>query len=133
MTSTQYIMGWAVYLSAATGCLLALWLITGRLGPRFRRVLRLTAAVLLYVPWWTSPDLDLLSPALLTMLFDGLSDGLEGMSRAGLIVVISSGAAAILAICLPVRAEPKASKDDKRKAKPSGKPKVRQEPSVGQP
>ena len=125
-------MGWAVYLSAATGCLLALWLITGRLGPRFRRVLRLTAAVMLFVPWWTSPDIDLLSPALLTMLYDGLSNGLEGMSRAGLIVVISSGAAAILAICLPVKAPPKIDKS-KKKPRVSGSPKPRTEPSVGHP
>ncbi|KEQ17729.1 hypothetical protein [Endozoicomonas numazuensis] len=103
MTSSHFIIGWAVYLAGATGCLLALMLITGRLPVRFKRALRFTTAALLYTPWWLSPGSNLLSPALFTMAYDGLTDGIEGMARTGLITVIAAGSAALIAIILPVK------------------------------
>lgn len=110
MTSSQFILGWAVYLAGATGCLVSLMLITGRMSVRFRRVLCFTIAALLYTPWWLTAGSDLLSPALFTMIYDGMSHGFEAMGRAGLITVITSGAAALVAVILPVKNKQKAEK-----------------------
>ncbi|WP_153301762.1 hypothetical protein [Endozoicomonas arenosclerae] len=131
MASSHFIMGWAVYLAGATGCLLALILITGRLPVRLKRALRLTAAALLYTPWWLSPGSDLLSPALFTMVFDALTNGFDAMARAGLITVITAGAACLIAIILPVKTtRTKEEKSEQKKPASEGRKKPkRQEPS----
>ncbi|MRI34219.1 hypothetical protein EOPP23_14590 [Endozoicomonas sp. OPT23] len=135
MTSTQYMMGWAVYLAGATGCLLALILITRNFGARVRRSLWLVTAALLYTPWFLAQGSTLFTPALLTSLFDFLSDGQEAATRAGLPVLITSSAALFLGIILPVRkqiakAEKKAEPEVKKKPRPKSAGGSRKEPSV---
>lgn len=117
MTTTQYLMGWIAYLAGATGCILALWLITRGAPVRLRRALRLSLAALLLTPWWLSPEHDLLSPALFTMIYDGLGRGFEAMPRAGLVTVIATGAAALIAVILPVRQAPKKKQADDKPGK----------------
>ncbi|WP_257254836.1 MULTISPECIES: hypothetical protein [unclassified Endozoicomonas] len=131
MTSSQFILGWAAYLAGATGCLVSLIMITGRLPVRFRRLLCLTTAVLLYTPWWLTRGSDLLSPALLTMVYDGMTHGFETMTRAGLITAITAGSAALVAIILPVKKTGKDKKTNEQAPEPSGnrKQSKRQEPT----
>ncbi|MGI9283166.1 MAG: hypothetical protein ACR2PX_26520 [Endozoicomonas sp.] len=131
MTISHFIIGWAVYLAGATGCLLALILITGRLPVRLKRALRLTTAALLYTPWWLSPGSELLSPALFTMTFDALTHGFEAMARTGVVTVIAAGAAALIAIILPVKMPPAVKKKEENKPAASGQRKKprRQEPT----
>ncbi|WP_252180012.1 hypothetical protein [Endozoicomonas sp. 4G] len=123
MTSSHFILGWAAYLVGATGCLVSLILITRRLSVRVKRALRFAAAALLYTPWWLTAGSDLLSPALFTMMYDGMTHGVEAMTRAGLITLITAGAALLIAIILPVKA--------KKAPVPSGhqQPPKRQEPT----
>ena len=132
MTSTQYLMGWAVYLTGATGCLLALILITRSFGPRLRRSLWLMTAALLYTPWFLAQGSTLFTPALLTSLFDLLSDGPESASRAGLPVLVTTGAALFLGIILPVKKTASKPETKSEKPKPVAKPKggSRKEPTV---
>ncbi|WP_330925311.1 hypothetical protein [Candidatus Sororendozoicomonas aggregata] len=103
MTSTQYLLGWLVYLAGATGCLFSLWLITRQLPVRIQRVLCLGATALLYTPWWTKANTSYLAPAFLTAIFDGLGQGPEAMERAGLVAVAALAASTLIALLLPIR------------------------------
>ncbi len=135
MTSTQYLMGWAVYLAGATGCLLALMLITRQFGPRIRRSLWMMTAALLYTPWFLIQGSTLFTPALLTSFCDFLSDGPESATRAGLPVLITSGVALFAGIVLPVKkTAPKPEKKPeaviRKKPRPKPATGTRKEPTV---
>ncbi|WP_422133704.1 MULTISPECIES: hypothetical protein [unclassified Endozoicomonas] len=120
MTSSQFILGWTIYLAGAMGCLVSLIMITGRLPARLKWVLRFTAAALLCTPWWITRGSDLLSPALFTMIYDGMTHGFEAMSRTGMIIVFAAGLAALIAFVLPVKKSNTDKKKTERAPKPSG-------------
>ncbi len=119
MTSTQYLLGWLVYLMGATGCLFSLWLITRRLPGRIKRVLCLGAAALLYTPWWIKAGASHLAPALLTAIFDGLGHGPEAMGRAGLVAATALVTSTLIGLCLPIRPSDANKEKAARKVKPN--------------
>ena len=132
MTSTQIFSGWAVYSAGALSCILALWMITGSINPRVRRLLRTGATALLVTPWWHSADVSVLMPALWVMIYDGVSHGFPEMARAGLPLVIVTATSALLATSMPVseKASKKKEKTKKPEQKTKEKPQERQEPTL---
>ena len=132
MTSSQILLGWGVYLAGALACTLALWLITGSINPRVRRLLRAGIFVLLVTPWWHGTEADLLLPALWVMIYDGLSAGFPEMARAGLPLVVVTALCAIIAASLPVSDKAKKKKQPSEKAKQQAdrQPQERQEPTI---
>ncbi|PJE78051.1 hypothetical protein CI610_03020 [invertebrate metagenome] len=77
--------------------------ITHCLPARLKRMLLLVMATALYLPWYTSSDMSYFSPALLTALYDGLSNGTDAIKRAGLIVGIAISIAIVMGLILPIR------------------------------
>ncbi len=106
MTDTQYLLGWLIYFIGASGCLLGLWLVIQRMSVRFRRFFMVLAAVLVYLPGITKPDMSYLAPAFLITLFDGLTYGIEGMWRTGKALLLIAGIASLIALLLPVKKQP---------------------------
>ncbi|MDD7804953.1 MAG: hypothetical protein PUP46_05220 [Endozoicomonas sp. (ex Botrylloides leachii)] len=128
MTSTQYILGWAIYLVGATGCIFSLWLIAQSWPTRLKRVLCFGLATLLYVPWWTTPEQHWLAPAFLTAIYDSLGQGPEAMKRAGMIVAAALTFSTLIALILPVK--PKLDTKKKSSTQVSqGKKNNRKEPT----
>ena len=103
MTETQYLYGWALYLSGAAGCLLSLWFVVRRWYPRLKRSLLLGFAVLLLLPGAINPGQEFLGPALLISLYDGLSQGVDALWRNGRLVLTAAGIAAIAGLLLPCK------------------------------
>lgn len=129
MTHTQLIWGWGLYGAGVLACLIALWMITGKIPTRIRRMIRTGAAVMLLTPWWHSPDVNLLIPAFWVMIYDGLSNGFPAMARPGLPLLAATSIGSIVALMLPVSDKtknPKAKSADKSHNKRS----ERQEPTV---
>ncbi|MCL6416897.1 hypothetical protein MIB92_14645 [Aestuariirhabdus sp. Z084] len=82
MGTQYYLWAWGVYWLSALGCLLVWYRITRPLANRtFKILLRAGAWIVLCTPWPQSGDSGPLSPAFLTMLFDGLSLGPDAMLR----------------------------------------------------
>ena len=132
MTSSQILMGWGVYLVGAMACTLALWLITGSINPRVRRLLRTGTFALLVTPWSHSTDPNLLLPALWAMIYDGLSAGFPEMARAGLPLVIVTAACSIIATSLPAsgKERKKQQPSNQSEQQPERQPKERHEPTI---
>ena len=129
MTSTQYILGWVIYLAGATGCILSLWLIAKSWPTRIKRLLCFSLATLLYLPWWTNPDQHWFAPAFLTSIYDGLGQGPEAMQRAGFVVAAALAASVVIALVLPVK-QNETSHNDKKAAQGRQRNKaVRKEPT----
>lgn len=117
MTSTQYIAAWGVYLISAAGCLVSLILITKKLPSRVKQLLYISVAILLYLPWKTTPDKDYLSPAFLTAIYDGLSHGPEAMQRSGLVVVGAVIISIALTLLISVKSSSKITKESQYSTK----------------
>ncbi|AMO56742.1 hypothetical protein GZ77_02815 [Endozoicomonas montiporae] len=132
MTSSQILAGWGVYLAGVLACTIALWVITGSINPRVRRLMRVGLVALLVTPWWHSADVNLLQPALWVMIYDGLSSGFPEMARAGLPLVVVTAVSALIAASMPVSDKAGKKKPaSTRKEKPSGhQPDNRQEPTL---
>ena len=135
MTSSQILTGWGIYLAGALACTMALWMITGSVKPRLRRLLRAGTLALLVTPWWHSTDVNVLLPALWVMVFDGLSSGFPEMARAGLPLVFMTAVSAIVATSLPVREKSgkkgkKQSPSSRATQKPNNQKQDRQEPTL---
>ncbi|WP_152554063.1 hypothetical protein [Endozoicomonas elysicola] len=116
MTETQYLLGWAAYLTGAIGCLLSLWFIIRKWHPRLKRPLMMIFAVLFFLPGTIYPEQDFLGPAFLVSLFDGLSLGVDAMWRSGQAVALTAGVAAMVGLLLPV-SKTKASNGKKKTQK----------------
>ena len=130
MTSSQFTAGWAIYVTGVLTCLLVSRLITGTTNPRLRRMLLTGLAALLLTPWWHSAEVNLLMPAFWVMLYDGLSNGLPAMARAGLPLVAAMGVFALMAASMPVKNKPAKKSDSKKPARTKGQSCQRQEPIV---
>ncbi len=120
MTETQYLLGWAVYLAGAIGCLLSLWFIIRKWHPRLKRPVMMTFAVLFFLPGTIYPEQGFLGPAFLVSLYDGLSLGVDAMWRSGQAVAITAGVAAIVGLLLPV-SKARAKVSDGKKKSQKGK------------
>ena len=103
MTETQYLLGWIVYLTGGTGCILGLWLLVRHWHVRLKRVLMAFFAIIIYLPGITHPDMSFLSPAFLTTLYDALTYGPEAALRTGKVVALIAGIASFIALVLPVK------------------------------
>ena len=102
MTDTQYLWGWAIYLVGALGCLLSLWLLIRNWPTRAKRSLMMTTAILLLLPGTAQPEQTFLAPALLSSIYDALSQGMEAFWRNGQLALGAAAAGAIVGLLLPV-------------------------------
>ena len=85
---------------AATGLLFVFLRMTSGLGlVALRRALRVSMAVLLFMPWYSYADQDYLAPAFLIAAFEALVRGSELWTRAG-IPLLASMLSAIIASAL---------------------------------
>ena len=107
MTDTQYLLGWAIYLAGALGCLLSLWLLIRNWPTRAKRSIMMTTAILLLLPGTAQPEQTFLAPALLSGIYDALSLGMEAFWRNGQLVLVAAGAGAIVGLLLPVAKPPR--------------------------
>ena len=96
MTTSQYLTAWAMYYAAALGCLIVWWRITKPLNATFASWLRLIATVLLLTPGYTDPERIWMSPAMLAIGYEVLTDGPQGLTLNGLIVLIATSVALII-------------------------------------
>ena len=80
-------------------------------------------AVLLFLPGVILPGQEFWGPAFLTSLYDGLSNGVDGMWRSGQAVVIAATIAAIVGVFMPVGKleHPKPPAQQQSKARPQRK------------
>ncbi|RRJ84555.1 hypothetical protein [Aestuariirhabdus litorea] len=82
MGAQYYLWAWGVYWLAAMGCLLVWYRMTRSIRARSLKILlRAGAWIVLCTPWPQGNESGPLSPAFLTMLFDGLTLGPESMLR----------------------------------------------------
>lgn len=91
---------WAVYLIASFGLIACLWYITWPFYAWIKHPLRTCSIVFLLMPWTVAADIQLLSPAWLTALFDGLLKEDVTFTRAGFPLL----AALVLALLLSLAA-----------------------------
>ena len=64
MIDNDYLLAWALYLSAGLGLMLVWMRLTRWMWRWLREILRLAAAVLLFTPTLVDPSRDLLAPAI---------------------------------------------------------------------
>ena len=128
MTTSQYLIAWAVYLVGAAGCTAVWWKMTSILPESlFQRWVRLVAGVILFTPGFSYPDMGFLAPAFLVTLFDGLTYGPDAMIRNGQVILIVLAVTTLLLLIFG-RNKVKNSKPAKRTNKKS---QTRREPVTG--
>ena len=94
-----YLIGWAVYLTAACVCYLLFHRATGLI--RFRplaNALRGITLALVFTPWYVAPDQNLLAPAVLVILLDLITQGGTAFVRAFVPLLLAIILALILAL-----------------------------------
>lgn len=72
----DYIVGWAVYLTAGTLCYMIFYRLTGAI--KFKPLansLRAILIALMFTPWYVSPEANLLAPALMVIVLDMITVG----------------------------------------------------------
>lgn len=99
MTSGEYLQAWAYYLLGATLLIGCWWYLTRKLPwAEVRHLLRLVVIALLLIPWYSNTQQDLLSPALLIAVVEGLFDGADAFWRAGTPLLAGTAAAVGLSL-----------------------------------
>lgn len=98
-TSDDYLYGWLLYISGGLVFMGCWWWLTAKI--RFadiRLLLRVIAGVIMFVPWYVSPDMDYLAPAIIMVGMEGLFEGPGAFWRAGtpLLVVLALAVVACL-------------------------------------
>jgi hypothetical protein len=98
-TTEDYLYGWLLYIAAGLVFFACWWYLTAKIKTiEIRAVLRTGAAVTMFVPWYTSPDMDYLAPAVLMAAMEGIFDGNGAFWRAGtpLLIALAVGIAGSL-------------------------------------
>lgn len=103
MTPQSYHIAWTIYLVAAViFCLLAWQLSMLIPSARMRRILQLGTIVILFTPYFTLPDQDWLSPAILVTLFEIVfGDYHVGLKAAVPLLVLLGTVVAIAVLTVP--------------------------------
>ncbi len=103
LTLENYIIAWLVYLLASAGLLSVVWRSTGHLGRmEWRNLLRCSAVVLLLFPYTADPEQSYLAPGLLIALLEGVFQGVEGLQRAGLPLLVAWIFALVISMALEI-------------------------------
>lgn len=85
LTSSEYLIVWALYLLSAAGLTLAWWRLTAGVGwIQLRQVLRVLVLMLLFTPWTLEGQPQFWAPAFIVASLDALGNGIDAASRAGI-------------------------------------------------
>ncbi|MDP0589672.1 MAG: hypothetical protein QS748_10985 [Candidatus Endonucleobacter bathymodioli] len=113
MTNTQYLLGWAIYLIGATGCIVSFRLAIKKLPTRLTRALCIGTATLLYMPWRTISDQYWLAPAFLMAIYNRVGQTTHGaIDTAELVIIVAVTGSIILTLFVPVKKKSKSPKDN---------------------
>ena len=126
MTSLQHLIAWLIYLAGATGAMIALNYALSGVPLKAKRLICYCTATLLYLPWWTTPEQNWLTPALFTALYDGLGKGITSIYRSGFILLIGLAAAVAMALIWP---DQKQQASRKTTPRPDRVKKIKEEPT----
>lgn len=114
LTTENYIMAWLVYLFGAVGVYAVLQeVVKSKLGEQAQLLIRTLLITILLTPWFVSPEMDLLVPAVIIVLFEVGTQGLVGIYRAGIPLLTACFFASILLFFWQARRQ---SKQDKQPA-----------------
>jgi len=70
MTTSSYLIAWAIYLLAASGICFIAWQLSSHWRTDVKYVSRISLVVLLFTPYFSDPEQNKLAPAILITLFE---------------------------------------------------------------
>jgi len=84
MTPKSYALAWMVYLSSGISLYIVGWFLTSKLRSlMLRRLLRVSAAVVLFTPYFSAPEQNWLAPAILVTIFEAIFGDIHFALHAG--------------------------------------------------
>lgn len=99
----DYIVGWAVYITAGTLCYMIFYRFTGVIKTKaIANSLRGILIALMFTPWYVSPEADLLAPALMVILLDMVTVGGTTFVRALVPLTLAIVFAIAVALSVPL-------------------------------
>lgn len=99
----DYIVGWAVYITAGTLCYMIFYRFTGVIKIKLiANSLRAILIALMFTPWYVTPEEDLLAPALMVIVLDLVTIGDTTFVRALVPLTLAIVFAILIALSVPL-------------------------------
>ena len=98
-----YLTSWAVYLAAGTLCYVLFYRGTRWIRPKvLANLLRGIMIALIYTPWTVATDQNLMAPAVIVILLDMITQGVDAFVRAFVPLMLSLLLAIVLSVVISV-------------------------------
>lgn len=96
-TTEDYLYGWLLYILGGSVFFACWWYLTRKIKTiEIRAILRVGCLVVMFTPWYASPDMDYLAPAVIIAAIEGIFDGNFWRAGAPLLTALAIGIAAAL-------------------------------------
>ena len=102
MFATEYLIAWAVYVLSGAECCFIWWKITSHVKHMAWRDLgRGFALVIIFTPWYSAEEPELLAPATVVLMMDLLLEGAKSGLKGGIVLLATTFA---MLLVLTIRA-----------------------------
>ncbi len=98
-----YLVAWCIYLTCGLLVSGILWYWTNGMKPALlRRMIRACSICVLLLPYYSDQEQTWLAPAIVVFVFDSMSEGIAGLSSAGIPILVAVSIALTFAMIVSV-------------------------------